>query len=964
MSEHTEPDRSELPLDVLDRIDRACDRFEAALRRGEEPDPEDFLGAVAPEYRPALLRDLRAAEADARRRRAGVPASETFAPSSDGGCPQDAKAATTRPGRETSGLPLLPGGTTEHDRDATLSYSVARPGGRLEPLLTPDQHQRLRDAFVSGGVIEGRYLIERELGRGGMGQVYLGRDLRLARPVAIKVSLLLGRQQGLSEARLIELRGAFAEEARIGANLTHPAIATVYDYGFHEGKPFTVFEYLPGQTLRELLRHRDRLPLEEVRLIIGPLAQALDFAHARHVVHRDLKPDNVRATEQGLFKVIDLGLAKEFRREVDWSGFAGTPAYAAPEQAAGLPCDGRTDQYALAVIAFELLTGRRPFEECDWRVLLDKHRNAEPPSPRTLQPDLPDGVCEALIRALQKDPNLRHPSCEAFAVAVGCRLLSSPPASGEILLEGDGSLVIARSSVRLLSWRARIALSQGTLLVAMRGVVLRLPLTAIEGVSCHERRKRLRVEFRRRPGAPAGRIGFRCRSHQESRDWHDRIRILVDAAQLKAPETEDPAGLYQVPLLGWRPDARFQVVGPVEVRSARRAEARARLQLLAASKGAHSVVDVREEWLDGYDRSERRLSGVAVRAVDPKGMLELNRQAFTSGVLRTTAWIRWGVAYFTLAALFMLALGAWSRISLGYRAPRGVREDLFGLSLSELRDCVLVVLISAAWPLGLSSLLRWLRWPQLILPATIAILGLIASPMSLGIGEIWGLEIWGLSRGNLSWLSNGFVRVGISGGIVVFVTGLGAAITRSRLGAGILRDEALGRTVSYRRVAGMLAVVASAIYALAVSGGMGWVGYRLVRRGLDEYAYFYGAWQLADAHFWSAQAKLLKDPHDAEEEFQRALTLWKSLARACPHTPTHQDGAWANVAITYGHLAELQRHAGRLVQAEQSLGSALIIVEKLVSECPDRPDYRRFLEHYRSRLDRIVGPRDRFQDSR
>src|SRR5262249_20923109 len=153
---------------------------------------------------------------------------------------------------------------------------------------------------------------------------------------------------------------SFAEEARLGANLTHPAIATVYDFGFHDGEPFTVFEYIPGETLRKLLLRRRRLPLEEVRLLVGPLAQALDFAHSRHVVHRDLTPENLRATAKGLFKVLDLGLAKEFRNQTDWR-FAGTPAYASPEQASGLPCDGRTDQYALALIVQELLTGQRAF---------------------------------------------------------------------------------------------------------------------------------------------------------------------------------------------------------------------------------------------------------------------------------------------------------------------------------------------------------------------------------------------------------------------------------------------------------------------------------------------------------------------------------------------------------------------------------------------------------------------------
>jgi serine/threonine protein kinase len=135
---------------------------------------------------------------------------------------------------------------------------------------------------------------------------------------------------------------------RAGHDLAGPRALDFSDEGDPDINPFTVFEYIEGDTPLELIERRGRLPLDEVRLIIGPLAQALDFAHARRIVHRDLKLENIRATEQRLFKVLDLGLAREFSRQEDWR-FAGTPAYAAPEQAAERPSDGRTDQYALAV---------------------------------------------------------------------------------------------------------------------------------------------------------------------------------------------------------------------------------------------------------------------------------------------------------------------------------------------------------------------------------------------------------------------------------------------------------------------------------------------------------------------------------------------------------------------------------------------------------------------------------------
>ncbi len=269
-----------------------------------------------------------------------------------------------------------------------------------------------------------------------MGVVYLGRDQRLDRSVAIKVILSAADGLNASDSMDSRLKSSFAEEARMGASLTHPAIATVFDFGFQHESPFTVFEYIEGETLRELIERRGRLPLDEVRLIIGPLAQALDFAHARRIVHRDLKPENIRATEQRQFKILDLGLAREFSRQEDWR-FAGTPAYAAPEQAAERPSDGRTDQYALALIVFEMLTGTRPFQSDSWLDLLEHHYSSPPPSPRSRVPELPESVDEAILKSLEKDPNRRFSTCTELAVALGCQFLTGPALLPEILLETE-----------------------------------------------------------------------------------------------------------------------------------------------------------------------------------------------------------------------------------------------------------------------------------------------------------------------------------------------------------------------------------------------------------------------------------------------------------------------------------------------------------------------------------------------
>jgi serine/threonine protein kinase/tetratricopeptide (TPR) repeat protein len=482
----------DLSLSQLEMLVRICDRFEATWRAGRRPRISEFLGDVLEPERTAVLRQLLVLDLRLRHELGERPTPEAYRMDLPGqtGLIESVFRYLTATGPAGGGEPAgIRDGDDRApaDPDATLTYSVGRGDGRVGPWIDPEQHNRLHDAFAPGGILQGRYRIDHELGRGGMGVVFLGRDLRLDRPVAIKVSLLQGQARGPDEPPLAALRAAFAEEARLGANLTHPAIATVYDYGFHGDKPFTVFEYLPGETLRDLLGRRGRLPLEEVRLIVGPLAQALDFAHARRVVHRDLKPDNVRATEQGLFKVLDLGLAREFGRDLDWSGFAGTPAYASPEQAAGLPCDGRADQYALALIAFELLTGRRLFRASDPYHLLKMHREAEPAARATDVAGAPEAVRLALARALSKDPNARFATCGDLAVALGCELLSAPAPAPEILGEADVERLTVKRSVRWLSFpwlndAVHLALAREALWSAYQTEVRPWPLSQIERI--------------------------------------------------------------------------------------------------------------------------------------------------------------------------------------------------------------------------------------------------------------------------------------------------------------------------------------------------------------------------------------------------------------------------------------------------------------------------------------------------
>ena len=380
------------------------------------------------------------------------------------------------------------------------------------------------------------------------------------------------------------VRSSFADEARLGASLTHPAIATVFDFGFHHDNPFTVFEFIEGETLRELLERRGKLPLDEVRLIIGPIAQALDFAHARRIVHRDLKPENIRATEQRLFKVLDLGLAREFSRQDDWR-FAGTPAYAAPEQAAERASDGRTDQYALAVIIFELLTGSRPFQSNSWLDLLEKHYSEPPPSPRSLVPELSEAVEAAILKGLEKDPNRRFSTCSELAVALGCQFLSGPAPLPQILLETEIKKVGGRFKSRFYPFalkrpKTHLTLEPEALWAIHRSEVVRWPIAAIHSLKWRGRRQ---LSFRIRGVSGKQTQWLRFRSRSERRSWSEAIESLIHSDGLasdrlaemprksrppmfkpKAPEpletTIEPR-VEPVVLLKGRPATRFQLAG-------------------------------------------------------------------------------------------------------------------------------------------------------------------------------------------------------------------------------------------------------------------------------------------------------------------------------------------------------------------------------------------------------------------
>lgn len=295
---------------------------------------------------------------------------------------------------------------------STIRFCVSAADGSIAPAWDDGQEAQLAGEFEVGLTVAGRYLLQQKLGNGSMGRVFRAKDLRLDRSVALKV-VLHGRQE------MADLESILEREAKLGASLNHRGIAAVYDFGLHHDKSFTVFEFVEGETLRHLIRRRRRLPLDELLPIVHELAAALDFAHVLGVIHRDLKPENICLTRSGELKILDLGLAYDTRRECNSPGYAGTPAYSSPEQADCRPVDGKSDQYALALIVFEMLTGAPAFTDARPHALLRQQIEQSPPRPGDIIPDVPEYAERAILRALSKSPDDRFASCREFARELG-----------------------------------------------------------------------------------------------------------------------------------------------------------------------------------------------------------------------------------------------------------------------------------------------------------------------------------------------------------------------------------------------------------------------------------------------------------------------------------------------------------------------------------------------------------------
>lgn len=253
-------------------------------------------------------------------------------------------------------------------------------------------------------LLNNRYILEKPLGSGGMAVVYRAHDQRLERTVAIK----LLREDYSSDT---DFRERFHQEAKAAANLVHPNIVTVHDFGMDGGRLYIVMEYVPGTNLNALLQNRGRFTVEEALPLIQQACAGIGYAHRAGLIHCDVKPHNLLITPDNRLKVTDFGIARAMesiniheRSELVW----GSPQYFSPEQAAGKPPTMASDVYSLGVVLFYMLTGRLPFTAASATEMARMHRQTPPPSLRQFNPAIPGSLDDIVLKVLSKEPSQRY----------------------------------------------------------------------------------------------------------------------------------------------------------------------------------------------------------------------------------------------------------------------------------------------------------------------------------------------------------------------------------------------------------------------------------------------------------------------------------------------------------------------------------------------------------------------------
>src|SRR5437773_185472 len=314
------------------------------------------------------------------------------------------------------GTSLAPGayfclrcGTSVPVAPSSGGATVAPPVRLAPPAEHPAQLDALRHATL------GEYEILAELGRGGMATVYLAHDLALDRKVAIKVLapalLLMG--EGMVER--------FKREARTAAALSHPHIIPIYAVKVSDRLLYFVMKHVQGRALDAIIHEVGPLPIPMVQTIVAQVGDALAYAHRHGVIHRDIKSANIMLDEEGWAVVTDFGIAKvEQAQGLTMTGVTvGTPAYMSPEQCANREVSGASDQYSLGVVAYEMLTGRLPFKSDSTMSVMYAHFNTSAQPVTELRSDCPPNLAAAVMRMLEKEPEVRWPTMDDVVAVCG-----------------------------------------------------------------------------------------------------------------------------------------------------------------------------------------------------------------------------------------------------------------------------------------------------------------------------------------------------------------------------------------------------------------------------------------------------------------------------------------------------------------------------------------------------------------
>lgn len=274
-----------------------------------------------------------------------------------------------------------------------------------------------------------RYQLQKTVGSGGMAVVYQARDLMLDRFVAVKI---LREDYSNNQA----FRDRFRQEARAAANLSHPNIVTVHDFGYDQKRLYIVMEYIPGMNLKAMIKNRSISSFDESLSLLIQACSGIGYAHRAGLVHCDIKPHNMLVTPDGRLKVTDFGISRALssinpdeKNDVIW----GSPHYLSPEQAKGLAPSPASDVYSLGVIMYEILTGQLPFDSTDPQELIRMHREVTPVSPRKINPEIPLELEQIMLKVLSKEPSARYRTTDQLG-----RILTS--------FYGTGTAVPPRSS--------------------------------------------------------------------------------------------------------------------------------------------------------------------------------------------------------------------------------------------------------------------------------------------------------------------------------------------------------------------------------------------------------------------------------------------------------------------------------------------------------------------------------------